>query len=174
MDYKEFDVQTRKARDPKTAKVNHSWGVYDAYKLIRKHQWFDIGRPLKEHEFYSIIRKVNKLFAAEVANGGEFTFPSRMGKLEIRRSVRGVSIVEGKLKNTYGIDWRNTLKLWYDNEEARREKTLVRWENDIYHVRYNKFTANYENQSFYQFETNRFLKKALQENVKQGKIDTLW
>ena len=174
MDYKEFNVQVRKARGSKTAKVNHSWGVYDAYKLIRKHQWFDIGRPLKEHEFYSIIRKVNKLFANEVANGGEFTFPSRMGKLEIRKSIRGVSLVEGKLKNTYCIDWRNTLKLWYDDEEARREKTLVRWENDVYHVRYNKFTANYENQSFYQFETNRFLKRALQENVKQGKIDTLW
>lgn len=174
MDYKEFNAKVRKADQPRECKVRNSWGVYDAYKKIRKHGWYDIGRPLGEHEFYSIIRKVNRLFAHEVANGGEFIFPSRMGKLEIRKSLRGVSIVDGKLKNTYCINWANTLKLWYDDEEARREKTLVRWEKDLYHVRYNKFPANYENQSFYEFDTNRFLKKALQENVKQGKIDTLW
>lgn len=174
MDYKEFNTQIRKAREPKSFRVNNSWGVYDCYKAIRKHQWFDIGRPLKEHEFYSIIRKVNKLFAQEVAGGGEFTFPSRMGKLEIRRAVPGVSIVEGKLKNTYVIDWGSTVRLWYDDEEAKRKKTLVRFENDIFHVKYNKFTANFENQSFYEFDTNRFLRKALQENVRQGKIDTLY
>ncbi len=174
MDYKEFNAQVKKAREPRVAKVTHSWGVYDCYKAIRKHQWYDIGRPLKEHEFYSIIRKVNKLAANEVANGGEFTFPCRMGKLEIRKIINGVSIVGGKLKNTYGIDWGNTLRLWYEDEEARKAKTLLRWENDVYHVRYNKFPANYENQSFYEFQTNRYLKQALQENVKQGKIDTLW
>jgi hypothetical protein len=44
---------------PRYYKVNNSLGVYDAYKWIRKNKWFNIGRPLKEHEFYSIIRKVN-------------------------------------------------------------------------------------------------------------------
>ena len=39
--------------------INKSWGVYDAYKWIRKNKWFDIGRPLKEDEFYKIIRGIN-------------------------------------------------------------------------------------------------------------------
>ena len=44
-------------------KITNSIGVYDLYKLIRKNHWYDIGRPLKEHEFYAIIRKVNSLLA---------------------------------------------------------------------------------------------------------------
>lgn len=172
MNSKEFEVQ--KAKGHKQARVRNSWGVYDAYKLIRKHQWFDIGRPLGEHEFYSIIRKVNKLAAHEIANGGEFIFPSRMGKLEIRKHIRGVSIVGGKLKNNYPIDWGGTLKLWDSDGEARRNKTLLRFENDLFHIKYNKFPANFENKGFYEFDTNRFLKKALKENILKGKIDTLW
>ena len=39
-------------------KVSGSWGIYDAYKLIRKNKWYDIGRPLTEKEFYSIIRQI--------------------------------------------------------------------------------------------------------------------
>lgn len=175
MDYKEFNTKVKKANQKKQFKVRGSWGIYQAYKLIRKNGWYDIGRPLKEHEFYSIIRNVNKLFANEIANGNEFTFPCKMGNLEIRKSTRGVYLIDGKLINTYPIDWNSTLKLWYEDEESRRNKTKLRYENKyVYSIKYNKFHATFENKSFYAFDTNRFLKIALQENVKQGKIDTLY
>lgn len=175
MDYKEFNIKIQKADQKRYAKVRGSWGVYDSFKYIRKNGWYDIGRPLKEHEFYSIIRKVNRLLADEIANGREITFPWHMGSLELRKDIRGVSIVDGKLKNTYGIDWGSTLRLWYEDEEARNNKTLVRHENDIFHIKYNKFKATFENKCFYEFETNRFIKLALKDNIKQGKItDTLW
>lgn len=175
MDYKEFNTELRKARVPRKAKVRNSWGIYDCYKHIRKNGWYDIGRPLKEHEFYSIIRSVNKLLADEIANGNEVVFPSRMGKLEIRKFKPGISIVNDKLKITYPVAWEETIRLWFEDEEARNNKTLVRNESPyIYQVRYNKYTANYENKSFYEFSTNRFIKIALGKNVKKGKIDTLW
>lgn len=66
-------------------KVSGSWGIYDAYKLIRKHKWFDIGRPVTEKEFYAIVRQVNKRFADEIAKGNTVTFPCKMGKLELRK-----------------------------------------------------------------------------------------
>lgn len=175
MEYKEFSNQIRKSRMPKQAKVRGSWGVYDAYKAIRKENWFDIGKPLKEHEFYSIIRGVNELFAEELSQGREMVFPNRMGKLELRKIKKGVSIVDGKLKNTYPIAWHDTIKLWFEDEEARRNKTLLRNETEIvYHVKYNKYNANYENQCFYEFTLNRFIKQALKRNIDKGKIDTLW
>lgn len=40
----------------KKFKVTGSWGIYDAYKSIRRHKWYDIGRPLTEKEFYAIVR----------------------------------------------------------------------------------------------------------------------
>lgn len=175
MEYKEFRNKLLKTEAPKKAKINNSWGVYDAYKAIRKHQWYDIGRPLKEHEFYAIIRGINDLFAEEIANGKEMVFPGRMGKLELRKVQRGVSIVDGKLRNTYPINWDETIRLWYEDEEARKNKTLLRNESDyMYFVKYNKFGTIYENQSFYEFTLNRFIKKALKKNIEKGKIDTLW
>ena len=175
MDYNEFTAEICKKRIKKLSKIRNSWGVYDAYKLIRKNKWYDIGRPVTEHEFYSIVRNVNNLLAEEIANGGTVTFPSRMGKLELRKFQKGVSLVDGKLKITYPINWEDTLKLWFEDEEAKKNKTLVRNECDfVYHVRYDKYDATYENKSFYQFTLNRFIKIKLKDKILKGEIDTLW
>lgn len=175
MDYQEFRIQTVKANTKKQAKVRGSYGVYDAYKHIRRNKWYDIGRPVTEKEFYSIIRGVNKLLADEIALGHKVTFPSRMGYLELRKVENGVSIVDGKLKITYPINWDETLRLWFEDEEAKKKKTLVRDESKFrYRVRYNKYDATYENKSFYQFDLNRFIKQKLKDNIKSNKTDTLW
>lgn len=175
MDFREFTNKVAKREGPKKAKISNSWGIYDTYKAIRKNKWFNIGRPLTEHEYYSIVRNVNKLLANEIANGREVTFPNNMGILELRKLRRGVSIVNGKLRITYPINWEETLRLWFEDEEARKNKTLLRDESEfLYHVKYNKRKATYTNQYFYEFAVNRFIKIALRENVKQGKIDSLW
>lgn len=175
MDLQEFIIQQKKANVSRQKKVRNSWGNYDIYKYIRKHNWYDIGRPLKEHEFYAIIRGVNDLLAEEVAQGKTITFPSRMGKLELRKHQAGASIVNGKLKVTYPVNWHETLKLWYEDEQARQNKTLLRNETDyVYHIKYSKYEANYENKSFYEFSLNRFVKRALRDNIVKGKIDSLW
>lgn len=156
-------------------KIRNSFGVYDIYKLIRKNKWYNIGRPLTEKEFYSIIREINKRLAVNIANGESIAFPEHMGTLELRKFPRGVSIVNGKLKNTYPVDWRATNQLWAEDEEERNKKTLIRFESPvIYHVRYCKDTANYENKTFYQFALNNNAKKALKENIITGKTDSLW
>lgn len=175
MEYETFRNTIIKRSYPKKAKISNSWGVYDAYKHIRKHKWYDIGRPLKEHEFYTIIRKINRFLAKELAQGNPVTLPFRMGKLDLWKMPVGVSLVDGALKNTYPIDWDSTLRLWFENEEAKRDKTLLRHEApDVFYVKYNKSKANYENQCFYKFQLNRFIKLALKENIKKGKIDALW
>jgi hypothetical protein len=157
------------------AKVRGSWGVYDALKYIRKHGWMDIGKPITEKEFYAIVRSINKLLAEEIANGQTVKFPLQMGKLELRKFQRGVSFVDGKLKNTYPIDWHNTLLLWEQDEEAKKNRIRLRHENEwVYHVKYDSWMAMYENKKFYRFALNTFIKWELSKNIKQGKVDTLW
>lgn len=175
-EFKEFRKKTLKCGQYDKAKVRNSWGVYDVYKSIRKNKWYDIGRPLKEHEFYSIIRGVNNLLAKEISNGNSIKFPSKMGSLELRKLQRGAYInKEGKLKVSYPIDWNSTLKLWFTDPEAKKEKILIRFEeNYVYKVKYNKHSATYENKSFYEFDVNRKIKQALMNNIKTGKIDTLY
>ena len=175
MEYDKFaaGVMRRGHHSPK--RIRNSWGVYDAYKYIRRNKWYDIGRPLTEHEFYAIVRTVNNLLAEEIANGVTVVFPCGMGKLELTKYEVGAFFKDGMLKVTYPIDWEETVRLWYRDEEARKDKSLVRNENRyVYKVRYSKSCANYENKTFYRFSLNRRIKRSLKPNIEQGKIDALW
>ena len=171
--YKDFKSVIQGLQNTRTHKITNSLGVYDAYKYIRKNKWFDIGRPLTEHEFYQIIRRVNNYLAEELVNGNDITFPNRMGKLELRkRNSLPVIDKNGSLKVTYAIDWDSTLKLWYDDEEAFNSKTLVKLpERNIFRVKYNKDSANYENKSFMEFQINRDIKTRLKQKIKNNEID---
>ena len=175
MNYSEFETFIRRKHCQKNAKIRDSWGVYDAYKLIRKNKWYDIGEPVTEHEFYSIVRSINRLLADELALGNPVIFPYSMGELELRKLPVGVKFENGKLKNTYPIDWDSTVKLWYEDREARESKTLIRRDSkEIYYIKYNRYRATYKNQIFYKFQVNRFIKRALKDNIIKGKIDALW
>jgi len=161
----------RKRESGRKFKVSNSWGVYDAYKALRKHKWLDIGRPLKEHEFYTIVRKMNELIAEEIASGRKVTLPSRMGTLELRKFERGAFLIDGKLVVTYPIDWMATMRLWYKDGEARKSKTLVRYTSkEIYKVWYNKYNANYPNKKFYEFSPVRSLQKKIHEKIVKDQV----
>ena len=172
MDYREFRKEVQKADKSRVHKVTGSLGVYDAYKYIRKHKWFDIGRPLKEGEFYRIIRGINEYLAEELSKGKEIKLPHRLGTLEIRKRPTRIAIVDGKLITNLPIDWDKTLKLWYEDKEAFDNKTLVRVESEeTFKVYYNKQTANYNNKSFYEFSPNREIKRKLALRAKRGLLD---
>ena len=172
MTYEEFKSEVQHLSSPRKHKVTNSIGVYSAYKWIRKNRWLNIGRCLTEHEFYSIIRKVNGYLADSFLHGNDIKLPHRMGRIELRKYDVRVSFDGEKVKTNLPIDWDRTLKLWYEDEEAYKDKTLVKVEEkEIFKVHYNKSKADYTNKSFYQFNANRELKKALKKNIKEGRID---
>lgn len=156
-------------------KVRGSWGVLQAWRYIRKNHWFNIGRPVTEKEFYAIVRQINLLIAEEIALGNTVTLPCRMGKLELRKLKVGAQFVDGKLKVTYPPNWSETLKLWYEDEEAKKRKIVLRHEQPyVYYVCYDKWRASYENKVFYRFSLNTFIKRKLSKNIKNNIVDTLW
>lgn len=168
----EFKSSVLHLNDHRTHKVTGSLGVYNAYKWLRKNKWLNIGRPLTEHEFYSIIRKVNNYLAESFLNGYNIKFPHRMGQLELRKYNADIKIVNGKVKTNLPIDWDRTLKLWYEDEEAYKSKTLVKVEGkEIFKVFYNKCLADYQNMVFYEFKINRDLKRSVRQRVKSGHLD---
>lgn len=171
MTFEEFKKNTNKISEHRVHKVTGSLGVYDAFKWIRKNKWLDIGCPLKEHEFYKIIRTVNLKFADLLAQGEEITLPCRMGKLELRRKPVIKKIINGRLVTNLPIDWDKTLKLWYEDSECFKNKTLIRTNtNEMIKVNYDKRTANYNNKQFYKFNPNRELKHNIRNNVKHNNI----
>jgi nucleoid DNA-binding protein len=167
-----FKSSIQKLNDTRIHKVNNSLGVYDAYKWIRKNKWLDIGRCLTEHEFYSIIRRVNEYLADELVRGNDIKLPNRMGRLELRKYDARITFDGVKVKTNLPIDWDRTLRLWYEDEEAFNNKTLIKVEEkEIFKVYYNKNIAKYNNQVFYEFNVNRDIKRRLKQKIKEGKID---
>lgn len=172
MTYEEFKFEVQHLSSPRKHKVTNSIGVYSAYKWIRKNRWLNIGRCLTEHEFYSIIRKVNDYLADSFLHGNDIKLPHRMGRIELRKYDVRINLDGEKVKTNLPIDWDKTLKLWYEDEEAYKEKTLVKVEEkEIFKVYYNKQLADYNNQVFYEFNVNRELKKRLKQRIKEGKLD---
>lgn len=173
MALEEFIKDVKKVHKKRNHKVSSSLGVYDAYKYIRKNKWMSIGKPLTEHEFYSIIRKVSAYLAEELSLGNDIKLPRNMGSLQIRKTNTYVTLEEGKLKTNLPIDWDKTLKLWYESKEDLDKKTLVRLEErEVYKVFYNKYKADYNNRAFYEFSINRLIKRNLKHTIKESNFDT--
>jgi asparagine N-glycosylation enzyme membrane subunit Stt3 len=173
MTLQEFKKTVKKSNKSKSYKINNSLGVYDAYKYIRKNKWFNIGRPLKESEFYSIIRSINLLLVEDLLESGEIKLPHKMGVLELRKKETSITIDnEGNVHNNLPIDWDKTLELWYEDKESYEKKTLIKMEeSEVFRVLYNKRTANYTNKAFYEFAVNKELKTRLKKRIKKGFID---
>lgn len=170
--WNKFRASVLKINKSRTHKITGSLGVYDAYKWIRKNKWLNIDRPITEKEFYGIIRGVNKLLAKELLEGNDVKFPLKMGRLELRKYDARISIENGKVNTNLPVDWCRTLKLWYEDEESFKNKTLIKMEEkEIFKVFYNKHIANYNNKAFYEFKVNRDLKKALKKEIKDNQLD---
>lgn len=172
MNFNEFRKSTLKLNDKRHHKIKNSIGVRDAYRWLQQNKWPGINQPVSEKEFYKIIRSVNTLITQEIIEGRDVKFPQRMGQLEVRKYTTYVKIDNGQIKTNRGIDWDKTLKLWYEDEEAKDNKILVKKEDfEQFTIFYNKSFANYNNKTLYQFKPNRALLLAVKQAGKEGKID---
>lgn len=161
-----------KVKDSRKHSIRNSLGIYDAYKYIRKNKWFNIERPLKEHEFYSIIRTINNYLIDYFLDNKPIIFPQRMGMLELRKYPTRIEYKNNKLVTNLPIDWDSTLKLWCEDETSYKERTLVKMEEkELFRIYYNKQSAIFNNKGFYSFKVNRDLKIKVKQRIKDGVLD---
>lgn len=172
---KEFLVfinSIKKVNESRIHKVKNSYGVYDGFKFYRRNRPKEHKYVLTESQYFSIIRKVNELLGEALINGIDINLPYRLGRLEVRKYEAKITINGKKVRTNLPIDWDRTLKLWYEDEESYKNKTLIKVEEkEIFKIYYNKIIADYTNKTFYQFDINRELKRRLKQNIKEGKID---
>lgn len=168
----EFSAKLRRVSDKRKIKITGSYGVNQYYKYYRKTKPKDPKYILKDVEYYKIIRSINDLLALEVSNGHPVTFPYKMGTLEIRKEDSTYSMYNGRLVKNGPVDWKRTIQLWFEDEEAKQSKILVRVNgNTIYKILYNKRHAEFRNKCYYIMAINRDLKRRLACNIRQGLIE---
>ena len=168
----DFMNSVKKVKNHRIHKVRNSYGVYDGFKFYRKTRPKDHKYALTESQYFSIIRSVNKLLGELLINGDDIVLPCRLGRLELRKYKANITIDDKKIRTNLPINWDETLKLWYEDEESFKNRTLVKTEEqEVYKVYYNKIIANFKNKCFYRFKINKELKKCLKKNIKEGKVD---
>ena len=172
MTYEEFKFNVQHLNSLRIHKVRNSYGVYDGFKYYRKNRPKEHKYVLTESQYFSIIRRVNELLGEALINGEDVTLPYRLGRLEIRKYGARITTDGKKVRTNLPIDWDRTLKLWYEDKESYKNKTLIKVEEkEIYKVYYNRNVADFTNKAFYQFDVNRELKRRLKQNIKEGKLD---
>ena len=167
----DFRAKVLKIKDKRNHKITNSYGLNDAWKWAKENKGID--NIVDEATYKKIIKAVNNKLANNLLNNKDIVLPYRMGILEIRKFNKSIKIVNNKAITNLGIDWKETLKLWESDEEARTNKTLVRFNVDtIFRVVYNKYNANYRNQLFYKFSVLRRIKVKLKEKINDNAIDS--
>lgn len=153
-------------------KVKNSLGVYAAYRYLSANKWLTIPKRLTSHEFYSIIRSANTIIADKIASGESFNIPCRLGCIEVRKFKTYVNITEdNQIRTNLAIDWKETNKLWREDEEAKKKKMFVRFNNkDTFKVHYDRHTAKCHNVYMFKFKANRQLKIKLKNNINEGRL----
>jgi hypothetical protein len=172
-DFSNFRKEVLKVAKPRTSYISGSLGVKQAYKYYQKHRPKESKYVLKDSQYYKIIRGINELLIEELYNANIIKFPYRMGYIELKEYNPKVEFRDGKLHNTYYIDWNATLQLWFEDEYSKDNKILVRKRGDkIYRLLYLKGKkAKYNNKIFFKFRFHRSLRQKIKEQVINNNIN---
>lgn len=117
----EYDTLIRKAGQIRKYGVNHSYGIRDYYRAYRKKTKNNITEQL----YSKVIDEVVQAMIDELKEDAYVVLPFGFGFLSTTYIKSRVRMIDDKVKVNGIIDWYKTIKLWYDDEEARNKKQIV-------------------------------------------------
>lgn len=167
--YEEFLGALQK-RGSKPHRIPHCLGSRDAWKWVRKNKWKALGgKPCEQSMYEEIIRTMNQILAEKLLEGHEVVLPYQMGSLHISSSKPRVRVVNGKIETTYRTDWKKTLRLLYEDRDARDSHQRVRRVNNrVYILKYSKRGAVYKYRKSYSFRPNRSMMRRIGKLTESG------
>lgn len=170
--FEEFSRSIMNINGPRIHKVTNSYGVYDYFKFYRKNKPLDKKYVLTESQYFSIIRKVNEYLVKNLENDGITYLGGRLGTLEVRTfEIKPKIGEEGELIYNAPINWNATLKLWYEDEDAKSQKKLVKIiSKEFCRFMYIRIKAYYKNKMYYDFAFNKELKIRVSNKIRNGKL----
>lgn len=155
--------------------ITNCFGVRDAWRYIRTDKWKMLkGNHISSSVYKDVIGYINKLLIEELLKGHEIILPYSMGILKIIGYQGYAKIKDGCLCTNYTINWKETIKNWYNDSEALKHRQLLRKKQDyFYKVVYNNMYRTYKNKSYYRFRPNRSLCMRISRESEQGKLNIL-
>lgn len=156
---------------PRNVLISRSVGVEDIWKKIRKNKWPNIGKHIPLKIFIRVIRKINDYVKEDLLTNGRFYFPMKLGRLYPYILTKKVWLENGKVKDNLSIDWATTTKLWYEDEEAFRDKIIVKNNKEkSYVLMYSKIAVSPKWFRFFYFKPNQALTREYNRRTGMGKL----
>ena len=173
MNYIDFKVKVVNATDKKGHfTVTNSNGTKEAWRWIKKNKWLTIGQPITELELGTIVKAINLTLQDYLLEGKDVRLPNRMGRIEVRKFNDKVEYDNEKLITNLPVDWDRTVRLWWEDKEAYKNKTLVRYEaRERFFIYFNKKYSHFINKEFYKFTPTRSFKIRFKDKILNGQID---
>lgn len=144
------------------------YGMKDYYNFYKK----EYSSKLSRRRYNDIITDFNKEIRKLIIEESLHYYIPHIGmEMSIKKDKRKPRIVKGRLINNIPVDWKATNELWNKDEEARKKKLLVRYNNShtsgyVYRVYLNKYKSKMRNKTYFKFRTNRIFQRLLSKRIK--------
>lgn len=172
MRFDEYRKKVLKVNDKDKFDIRNSYGTRDIYRWCIKNRKID--RNISERDFRTIINTINQAIADEILKGRIVKLPVSMGRLFLAKEEKEMRVKEDGNLTFMPINWYETLKLWHEDEEAEKNKTLVKFEvKEVYEIYYDVRKAKYNNKTYFKFTPMRDLKLRLKKEANNNNIDAL-
>lgn len=143
--------------------------IRSSYKTYKE----TVDTPVEEKQYLEIANGYMEFLIQKVLEGEEVTMPARLGTLFIQGVKKNLKF------NKDGIpllppNWAATKKLWDSNPDAKATKKIVYCLNEetdgvVYKLHWSKNRVPIENKLYYNFILTRANKRAIHQQIKQGK-----
>ena len=164
MDYSEFSKSKKKVNGSREHSIKNSYGINDYYKNYRETVTYTV-RLLDRTTFSNVFHDINDFIVDNFLEYKSVKFPWGLGSLVLySRKATAQIDKNGKLIIKKPIQWDATMKLWFEDEEAHENKTLVRKEDEYVHlIKYSRKKMNIKNSRYIKMAVARSFKIRLRE-----------
>lgn len=151
----------------KENKIKNHFGIANYFKWYGDNYEVRVDRQ----KFNDICSEFNLGITDLMLNDNVSYSPPLLGfTFSIRKTERIPKIKNGKLVNKLPVNFKETLKLWRNDEDAKKNKILIRHTNThtgryIFSIRIIKTGKIYSNKKYYQFKPSRMFQRALAARI---------
>ena len=172
--FEDYLKEVQNVHGSRKHKISGSQNTIDGLRYYRKIRPKEKEFVLSDKEYLSIIREMNNLVVDYLIENKSIRLPAGFGKLEVvKYETKSWIDEDGRFMSTKKIDMNSTLKLWYEDEESRLNKTLVRYDDEfIFRLNYPQRGRMYKYNGYYSMRFNRNLQQKLKLAIQAGNYDT--
>ena len=172
--FEDYAKEVQNVHGKRKHKITGSQNTISGFSYYRKIRPKEKEFVLRDKEYLSIIREMNNLVADYLIENKSIRLPAGFGKLEVVKYETKSWIDEsGKFISTKKVDMNSTIILWYEDEESRINKTLVRYDDEfVFRFNYPQHGRMYKYNGYYSIKFNRQLQQKLKLAIQAGNYDT--